>query len=74
MELARAAVDLAQNKGLPVVGFDLAGAEAGYPADDHAAAYQYAHDHFSLAGFEAAYRELLLGSASPPRTSTRMPE
>jgi len=33
MELARAAVDLAR-KGLPVVGFDLAGAEAGYPADD----------------------------------------
>ena len=29
MELARAAVDLAHNKGLPVVGFDLAGAEAG---------------------------------------------
>jgi adenosine deaminase len=46
MELARAAVDLAHNKGLPVVGFDLAGAEAGYPADDHSAAYQYAHSHF----------------------------
>ena len=46
MELARAAVDLAHNKGLPVVGFDLAGAEAGYPADDHSPAFQYAHDHF----------------------------
>lgn len=46
MELARAAVDLAHNKGLPVVGFDLAGAEAGYPADDHTAAYQYVHNHF----------------------------
>jgi adenosine deaminase len=46
MELARAAVDLAHNKGLPVVGFDLAGAEAGYPAEDHSAAYQYAHSHF----------------------------
>ena len=46
MELARAAVDLAHNKGLPVVGFDLAGAEAGYPADDHSGAYQYAHSHF----------------------------
>lgn len=46
MELARAAVDLAHNKGLPVVGFDLAGAESGYPADDHRAAYQYAHDNF----------------------------
>src|SRR5437899_2652528 len=29
MELARAAVDLAHHDGLPVVGFDLAGAEAG---------------------------------------------
>jgi adenosine deaminase len=46
MELARAAVDLAYNKGLPVVGFDLAGAEAGYPAEDHSAAYQYAHSNF----------------------------
>jgi len=46
MELARAAVDLARNKGLPVVGFDLAGAEAGYPAEDHSAAYQYAHSNF----------------------------
>ena len=46
MELARAAVDLAHNKGLPVVGFDLAGAEAGYPADDHSAAFQHAHDNF----------------------------
>lgn len=46
MELARTAVDLAHNKGLPVVGFDLAGAEAGYPADDHSAAYQYVHSHF----------------------------
>ena len=46
MELARAAVDLAHNKGLPVVAFDLAGAEAGYPADDHQAAYQYVHSNF----------------------------
>jgi adenosine deaminase len=46
MELARAAVDLAHNKGLPVVGFDLAGAEAGHPADDHSAAFQYAHSNF----------------------------
>ncbi len=46
MELARAAVDLARHKGLPLVGFDLAGAEAGYPADDHQPAYQYVHDHF----------------------------
>ena len=46
MELARAAVDLAHHKGLPIVGFDLAGAEAGYPADDHSPAYQHVHSHF----------------------------
>ena len=46
MELARAAVELAHEKGMPVVGFDLAGAESGYPADDHSAAYQYVHSHF----------------------------
>ncbi|MFA6029694.1 MAG: adenosine deaminase family protein [Elusimicrobiota bacterium] len=45
LELARAAVALAQ-EGLPVVGFDLAGEEAGYPPGDHREAYQYAHDHF----------------------------
>jgi len=46
LELARHAVRLAREKGLPVMGFDLAGPEAGYPADDHSPAYQYAHDHF----------------------------
>ena len=46
LELSRAAADLAHNQGLPVVGFDLAGAESGFPADDHSAAYQYAHSHF----------------------------
>lgn len=46
LELARAAEVLAHEKGLPVVGFDLAGEEAGYPAIDHQAAYQYAHSHF----------------------------
>jgi adenosine deaminase len=45
LELARAGVELAR-EGLPVVGFDLAGEEAGYPPRDHWAAYQYAHDHF----------------------------
>lgn len=46
MEVARAAADLAHRHGLPVVGFDLAGEEAGYPAEHHAAAYQLAHRHF----------------------------
>ena len=46
LEMARAAAALAHQKGIPVVGFDLAGAEAGFPALDHKEAYQYAHVHF----------------------------
>ena len=46
LEMARAAAILAHQKGIPVVGFDLAGAEAGFPAIDHKNAYQYAHVHF----------------------------
>jgi adenosine deaminase len=46
LELARAAVRARNDEGIPVVGFDLAGAEAGFPAEDHAAAFQYAHDNF----------------------------
>lgn len=46
MELARAAAVLRHDMGLPVVAFDLAGAEAGYPAEDHKAAFQFAHSNF----------------------------
>lgn len=46
LEMARAAVNLAQRERLPVVGFDLAGEEAGFPAVVHKAAYGYAHSHF----------------------------
>ena len=46
LEVARAAVAIRDRDGLPIVGFDLAGEEAGYPAADHRAAYQYAHSHF----------------------------
>ena len=46
LELARAAVAAAEEDGLPVVGFDLAGQERGFPAKDHQAAYQFAHEHF----------------------------
>ena len=46
LELAQAAVHIAHNQRLPITGFDLAGAEAGYPASDHAEAYDYAHRHF----------------------------
>jgi hypothetical protein len=46
LEMARAAAVLAHQKGIPVVGFDIAGAEAGFPAIDHKDAYQHAHVHF----------------------------
>lgn len=46
LELARAAVAAVEEDGLPVVGFDLAGQERGFPAKDHQAAYQLAHEHF----------------------------
>jgi adenosine deaminase len=46
LEAARLAVHARDEMGLPVVGFDLAGEEAGYRAGHHAAAYQEAHSHF----------------------------
>ena len=45
-ELVRAAVEAKATLKLPIVGFDLAGAEAGYPAGDHTQAYALAHKHF----------------------------
>jgi adenosine deaminase len=44
--LVREVVDARDRLGLPVVGFDLAGAEAGHPASDHVLAYDMAHRHF----------------------------
>ena len=46
LELARAAVRCRDKLDMPIVAFDLAGQEHGYPARDHAEAYQYAHRHF----------------------------
>ncbi len=46
LELARAAVRARDDLGIPIVGFDLAGAEAGFPAVAHSEAFQYVHDHF----------------------------
>jgi adenosine deaminase len=46
LSLARSVVEARDRLGLPIVGFDLAGAEAGNPASDHIDAYQYAHRHF----------------------------
>lgn len=46
LSLARAVVDARDRHGYPVVGFDLAGAEAGHPASEHTRAFRYAHRHF----------------------------
>jgi len=46
LELAQAAVNLREEYGLPIVAFDLAGQENGYPAENHVQAYQYAHKNF----------------------------
>jgi len=46
LELARATVHLRNTSDVRVVGFDLAGSEAGYPAADHLAAFQHVHEHF----------------------------
>lgn len=46
VDLARAAVMARDTQGLQVVGFDLAGEEAGYPASAHKEAFEYAHRHF----------------------------
>ncbi|WP_428898537.1 adenosine deaminase family protein [Parelusimicrobium proximum] len=46
MELARVITDMVEKERLPIVGFDLAGQEDGFPAEDHAKAYQYVHEHF----------------------------
>ncbi|MDA8020776.1 MAG: adenosine deaminase family protein [Thermoanaerobaculia bacterium] len=44
--LARAVIDMRDDLGLPIVGFDLAGAEHGHPASDHVEAFQLAKRHF----------------------------
>ncbi len=45
-ELARATVALRDESDVQVVAFDLAGSEYGYPAGDHAEAFDYVHKHF----------------------------
>lgn len=45
-ELVQGAVRIRDDLGIPIVAFDLAGAEKGYPPRDHWRAFQYAHEHF----------------------------
>ena len=46
LEIAQGAVKIRDEMGIPIVGFDLAGAEKGFPPRDHWRAFQYAHEHF----------------------------
>ena len=46
MALARSVVEVRDRTGLPVVAFDLAGAEAGHPAQDHEATFEYVKRNF----------------------------
>jgi adenosine deaminase len=46
MEMVQAAVHARDEHGVPVVGFDLAGPEEGYPPMDYRDAYAHAHRHF----------------------------
>ncbi len=46
MELARGVVRARDEQGIPIVGFDIAGQEAGYPADNFTEAFNYVHKNF----------------------------
>jgi adenosine deaminase len=48
LELAQAAVRIRRDYGIPITGFDLAGMEAGFPAEDHVEGYHYAHKNFLM--------------------------
>ena len=43
MSLVSTAHDVKIKHGVPIVGLDIAGAEDGYPAEDHSEAYAFAH-------------------------------
>ncbi len=46
LSLARSVIEARDKLGLPIVGFDLAGAEHGNPAQGHVEAYEYVKRHF----------------------------
>jgi len=46
LDLARAVIRIRNALKIPIVGFDLAGREAGFPAHYHVEAYRYVHKHF----------------------------
>jgi len=46
LELARGVVRIRDGQGIPMVGFDIAGQEAGYPAGLFREAFDYVHQNF----------------------------
>src|SRR5262249_49304136 len=48
LELARALVGIRDRRGVPIIGFDLAGEEKGWPANAHRKAFEYAPQHFCM--------------------------
>ncbi len=44
--MVHAAINAKKKHGLPIVGIDIAGQEAGFPAKEHASAFELAHKHF----------------------------
>src|SRR4029453_6797138 len=46
LELVRALVEIRDRAGVPIVGFDLAGEERGWPPNAHRKAFEFAHQHF----------------------------
>lgn len=48
MELVQALVGTRDRRGVPIVGFDLAGEEKGWPANAHRKAFEFAHQHFLM--------------------------
>ncbi len=46
LELAKGAIKMRDDHGIPIAGFDLAGAEAGYPASLFWESFQFVHESF----------------------------
>jgi len=46
LQMVKASVKLRDEKGIPIVGIDLAGQEEGYPPNRFKEVYEYAHKHF----------------------------
>lgn len=46
LQMVKAAVQMRDQKAIPIVGIDLAGQEEGYPPQKFKEAYEYAHKHF----------------------------